>query len=227
VRGAIILAGGESRRMGKPKALVPFSYSGVPLVRWVTKELLAITDERVVVARTPLARRLSRVFIPNEARVVSDRLKVQTPLAGLQAGAASLRSDYVAVVPCDVPLLRQVLIEALFRRALGRDAAIPRWPDGRIEPLVAVYQREALLAATQASVAGGDWSAHGMIARLRDPRFVDTESLRRYDSTLGSFTNVNTPEELAAAEARLIEEVRGDATQRRTNSKFAPRPRRR
>jgi len=219
VRGAIILAGGTSRRMGRPKALVRFL--DVPLVQWMVRTVRPVAPEVIVVARPSLARRLSHLPLEGEARIIRDRVRVRGPLAGLLAGAASVGGEYVAALACDLPLLQVPLLRALFREARGRDAAVPRWPGGRIEPLGAVYRRVPLLAAARASLRSGDWALQDVVARLRNPRFVDTDSLRPFDESLVSFTNVNTLEELERAERRYHEDVlRGS-----TSPRFASPPR--
>lgn len=191
----MVLAGGPSHRLGHPKALA--SFRGRPLIAHVLAAAREVATEVVVVSRGRLAADIGAV-VP-DVRVVLDTLRVRSPLVGLLAGARALRSPYVAALACDLPLYRPRVLRQMFAFARGHDAAIPRWPDGRIEPLAAVYGRSALLAATRRSLAAGQRSNHDMIGHLPHIRYVSTETLRRVDPRLRSFTNVNTPEDLARA----------------------------
>ena len=195
MRGAIVLAGGSSRRMGRPKALVPVG--GEPLVRRVATVAQAVADEVVVASRGRLAKRIESVLPPG-VRVVRDRRRIRTPLAGLEAGARASHAPYVAVLACDLPFLREGILRHLFRKARGGDAAVPQWPDGRIEPLAAVYRRFSLRAAVLASLRAGERSNVEMISRLHRVRFVPTSALRNVDPRLRSFRNINTRADLAA-----------------------------
>jgi molybdopterin-guanine dinucleotide biosynthesis protein A len=195
-RGAIVLAGGPSERLGRPKALVRFG--GVPLVLRAASAAFAVSEDVVVVSRGPLAGQIQEILFAGP-RVVRDQMRARSPLVGLLAGAEALRTETVAAIACDLPFIRPSLLSRLFREARGHDAAVPRWPDGRVEPLVAVYRRVALLRALRSSLAAGDRSNLAMLARLRDVRFVPVGSLRSLDPGLRSFVNVNTPRDLARA----------------------------
>jgi molybdopterin-guanine dinucleotide biosynthesis protein A len=151
----------------------------------------------VIVGRGNSMARLHRAF--PLAHVVRDQGHIQSPLVGLLAGAAALRSTYLAALPCDLPFLRPAILRHLFFAAKGHDAAIPRWPDGRIEPLVAVYKREPMSLAAQRALDAGERSNQSMIRRLADVRYVDVARLRSADPHLASFVNVNTPADLVRA----------------------------
>jgi len=195
MRGAIILAGGPSRRLGRTKALIRIGSS--TLIERVSRAARTVVDEVVVVSRGTVAEAI-QAEAP-EVRVIRERARIQTPLVGLRAGARALHADRVAALGCDLPFLRPRLLDRLFREARNVDAAIPRWPDGTVEPLVAVYRRVSLLAATEAALAARGRSNQAMIGRLRRVRFVPVDALRRFDRDLRSFVNVNTPGDLARA----------------------------
>src|SRR4030067_1274178 len=87
----------------------------------------------------------------------------------------------------------------LFELCVGRSAVIPRWPNGQIEPLHAVYQVAPAMAAAEAAVAAGRLDMRGMIERLRGVRFVSTLAIQEFDPELRSFFNINTPLDLKNA----------------------------
>ena len=211
MRGAIVLAGGPSRRLGRPKAFLEIE--GLPLVLRVVSAAKSVAPDVVVVSRGGIASRLENLVVG--VRVVRDARRIQTPLIGLLAGATALRAGYVAALACDLPFLEPAVLSRLFSEARGHDAALPRWPNGQNEPLVAVYRRTALLAAVRASLLAGERSNQEMIGRLRDVSFVEVDSLRAADPALRSFVNVNTPEDLRRAR-RLARTTPGRAGRPRT-----------
>jgi len=200
VRGAIVLAGGPSRRMGRAKPLI--KVAGVPLVVRVVHAAREAAAEVVVVTKTTQAGSL-RPVLPDGVALRTDIGRIQSPLVGFAAGADALTSEYVAFLPCDLPLLSPVLLYALFTAAEGHDAAIPKWPDGRIEPMVAVYLRSPARDAAKEALEAGDRANTDLIRRLLDVAYIPVEELRAVDPGLDSFVNVNTPEDLKAVERRL------------------------
>ncbi len=200
MRGAIVLAGGPGRRMGRAKPLV--RAAGVPLVVRVVRAASAAATEVVVVTKEAQIPRL-RLVLRGEVEIVRDEGSVQSPLVGFAAGASALAMEYVAFLPCDLPLLSPAVLTSLFDAAVGHDAAIPRWPDGRIEPMVAVYRRAPALDAARAALDAAERANTDMIKRLPDVRYVPVDELRPMDPDLDSFMNVNTPADLRAVELRL------------------------
>lgn len=200
MRGAIIAAGGPSRRMGRPKALLPVL--GVPLVLRVVEAVAQVVQEIVIASKAPESAMI-RSLVPPEIRVVDDERGEQSPLVALITGARAISARDVAYLGCDHPLLAPKILEALFEAGGEYDAAIPRWPDGRIEPMVAVYGRERTLAAAIDAVDSRRFANTDMISRLPRVRYVPTEDLRWYDPHLDSFVNVNSPADVAEAEQRL------------------------
>lgn len=207
MRGAIVLAGGRGERLGREKASVPVG--GIPLLLRVVRVVRRVADDVVVVGKPQQLREL-RDLAGEDVRVIADTREEQTPLVGFVSGAAALSTAYAAFLGCDLPFLSEEILDLLFQAAFDVDAVIPRWPDGRIEPMEAVYQREQASSAAHAAIRDGLFANSDMIARLRKIRYVNVEGLRALDPHLDSFLNVNTPKDLAAAEARAKRRTRGD-----------------
>ena len=200
MRGAIVLAGGPGRRMGGVKALV--ALAGEALVLHVLRAAGKVVGELAVVTKPSMAGDLARALPPG-TRIVEEPTEVQSPLVGLVAGARAIRADYVAYLACDLPLLRPRVLDLLFSRAAGHDGAVPRWPDGKIEPMASVLRREAALAAAASALDAGRYANTDMLAGLGDIRYVPMEEIRPIDPDLESFINVNTAEDLREAERRI------------------------
>jgi len=189
-RAAVILCGGKSSRMGRPKALLPFGPE--PLLVRVLRACGEACAELVVVA----APGQELPPLPAGAHVVRDAMEGQGPLEGLAAGLAAVRAPAAFCVSCDAPFLRPALVERMFD-ALGKAAAVQAVVNGRVEPLGAVY-RTALAGKAARLVREGrrkvvEIAVGEEIREMREPE------LRAADPDLSSFRNCNTPEEYARA----------------------------
>jgi molybdopterin-guanine dinucleotide biosynthesis protein A len=142
----LVLAGGESRRMGRTKAWLEVGET--TLLRWVTERLAPDFSEVIVSFAEP---EQVREHVPY--RIVFDRIPSAGPLAGLEAGLNAAQNDVVFAVACDMPYVTRELAEMAVVASHGCDAAIPRI-DGRPEPAAAAYRRSALGPITTALDAG-------------------------------------------------------------------------
>jgi molybdopterin-guanine dinucleotide biosynthesis protein A len=180
----VILAGGESRRMGRTKGLLPIG--NVTLIETVLARVREACAAVFLVTNTPeLYRQLG---VP----MVADALPDRRSLVGIYTGL--LRAGGPAFVcGCDMPFLNPALIRHLGALVEGVDAVVPHH-GGEYEPLHAVYT-PACLDPIRRCLARGDRNT----AFLRDVRVrvVEVEEIRRFDPSLRSFINVNTPEDYA------------------------------
>jgi molybdopterin-guanine dinucleotide biosynthesis protein A len=142
----LVLAGGESRRMGRTKAWLEVGETS--LVRWLVERLAPAFDEVVVSFARP-----EQVEELLPYRLVFDRKPSAGPLAGLEAGIIAARNEVTFAIACDMPYVTQDVAEMAVAASHGCDAAIPRI-DGRAEPACAAYRRSALPAITAALDAG-------------------------------------------------------------------------
>lgn len=142
----LVLAGGDSRRMGRTKAWLEVGET--TLLRWVVDRLAPAFSEVVVSFAQP-----EQVHEHLPYRLVFDRKPSAGPLAGLEAGLGAARSDVTFAVACDMPYVTREIAEMAVAASAGCDAAIPRI-DGRAEPTCAAYRRSALAHITAALDAG-------------------------------------------------------------------------
>lgn len=185
---ALILAGGPSRRFGGEKAL--FTLNGKPMISRVVEEMSKISDELAISCRTG-SRTYERMF-PG-VKIIQDKYDGKGPMVGLVSALPEISAEYVAVVPCDSPRIRSDVVKFLFERAKGHDAAVPRWPNGYIEPLQAIYNTRRLLEAVLSLWGRGTMKLSAMLEGLRNVIFVPTDELREIDPRLETFLNVNYP----------------------------------
>jgi len=197
---AIILAGGTSRRLGPNKALIPLA--GRPLILHVLDRISPVVDETVVVGSADQHDAL-RGLLGCGARVITDGPGPRSPLAGALSGFEAARGGLSLLLPCDAPFVSGEVAVFLLDACFRRDAVIPRWPNGYIEPLQAVYRTRPAAEAARKALEGGGLDMRSMIGRLGRVRYVSTGVLRAIDPDLRTFFNVNTPEDLRRAESLL------------------------
>jgi molybdopterin-guanine dinucleotide biosynthesis protein A len=196
-----IQAGGESRRMGQDKGLVPFL--GKPLIQRVIERLSPIADEIIITTNQPEAYRF--LGLP----LFTDLAPGRGALGGLYTALSGAGQPLVGVVACDMPFVCADLLAAQ-RAALiesGKDIAVPRL-DGGLEPFHAVYRRQTCLPHIQAALEADKWRADAWFAKV-GLCFFDQPELLSFDPDLLCFSNVNTPEELAAAEQLALQQQGG------------------
>lgn len=190
--GGIVLCGGRSSRMGRPKVRLPFA-DELMLPRVV--RLLSEVVAPVVVAA---AADQDLPPLPPHVILTRDPEPDRGPVQGLAAGLSSLPAAVEAayVSGCDVPLLRPAFVRRMIDLLGEASACVPQ-VDGRLHPLAAVYRREILPVAEQLLRAGT--LRLGDLVRSVPSRLVTAEELRDVDPDLNSLRNLNTPEDYAAA----------------------------
>jgi molybdenum cofactor guanylyltransferase len=193
-RGAIILCGGASTRMGRDKAWLPFGPGEVMLERVARLLGEAVPGDRIVCVAAA-EQKLPR--LPERVRVVRDRIPDRGPLAGLATGLAAFEAgDALFVAGCDVPLLVPAFAARMFD-LLGEHEIAVAQDGGRCHPLCAVYRARVLLVA-ESLLAAGERSLVSLVERC-DTLRVPVEELRRADPNLWSLENCNTPEDYERA----------------------------
>ncbi len=197
MRGALVLCGGRSVRMGRDKAMLPFGWE--TLLQRVVRIVSPLVSEVLVVAHADQAL----PTLPDAVRVVHDEVEDQGPLGGLQAGLRQATADALYVTGCDVPFLAPALVELMFD-ALG-DAEIAVADEGGFaHPLAAVYRRSVLPVVEQ--LLAEDRRRPLFLFNEVETVRVGADSLREADPQLLSLENLNTPEAYQDALALLDDE---------------------
>ncbi|MCG8449481.1 MAG: molybdenum cofactor guanylyltransferase [Pirellulales bacterium] len=190
MRGAIVLCGGKSSRMGYPKAMLPFGQERM-LQRVVRLVSTVVTPEHIVVVAAP---RQELPPLPREVTVAHDRREGRGPLEGLAAGLATLgkRVDAAYATSCDVPLLLPQLVVQMFELLGDYDVAVPQ--DEKFHhPLAACY-RVSVLQQVENLLAADRLRPQFLFDEV-NTRKVPVEALRTVDAELASLRNLNTPDD--------------------------------
>jgi molybdenum cofactor guanylyltransferase len=196
-KGAIILCGGKSSRMGHDKATLPFGPE-LMLQRVVRSIGEAIRFENMVVVAAP-----NQLLpeLPASVTVAHDAQEYRGPLAGLATGMRALadRVDAAYVTACDVPLLVPAFVDRMFELLGDFEIAVP--VDGQFHhPLAAVY-RMTVLPAIRRLLDAGQMRPRFLFGEV-PTREIPVSELRQVDPTLTTLQNLNSwPDYVAALTA--------------------------
>jgi molybdopterin-guanine dinucleotide biosynthesis protein A len=185
---AVILTGGKSSRMGRPKALLPFA--GEPLIAHVVRNLKIIFAEAVVVA----APEQELPSLP--AVLVRDAVAYQGPVSGIYHGLKASTAEVCFVTSCDAPFLNLQLIANLLSWISDYDVVVPYWQK-RFQPLHAAYRR-SVAPLLREQLERGEMRPISLYPKVRT-REIHEEEIRRIDPEGLSFLNMNSPEDYDTA----------------------------
>lgn len=195
--GGVVLCGGQSSRMGRPKAWLPFG-DELMLPRGV--RLLAEVVKPIVVVASPDQ---NLPFLPPEIEIVHDAQRGRGPLQGLVAGLEALRgrADAAYVSSCDVPFLQPAFVRRLIE-LLGDWAICVPEVGGYRHSLAAVYRIE--IAAVAARLLSEDRLRSSLLFEEAATRFVQPEELADVDPTFQTLRNLNAMSDYEAAVRELF-----------------------
>ncbi|MHC1563943.1 MAG: molybdenum cofactor guanylyltransferase [Candidatus Hecatellaceae archaeon] len=207
VRGVLVLAGGESRRLKVPcKALLDFG--GKPLIARVVSQALKVSSLIVVSLAKNASLEAFQEVLPSGVELVKDRFEGLGPLEGFRHGMrrlGELGAEYALALACDLPFLNAEALGFMLGEAekLKAEALIPRWPNGFTEALHSVYQPEPMSKASSEALNAGQHLIMDAVKRLKRVFYLDVDGLRRFDPQLLTLTNINTRQDLEEALAKL------------------------
>lgn len=180
---AIVLAGGQSRRFGADKALLPLN--GQPLILHTVERLAALSDDVVVVTNSATVY----AGLGLNARLIGDERPGEGSLMGIYSGLNAARHPNALVVACDMPFLNPLLLRFMLSLEEGADVVIPRL-GGMAEPLHAIYGK-ACLGPIARLLEQGVRQIIAFFPEVR-VRFVEEAEIDLIDPQHLSFFNVNT-----------------------------------
>lgn len=185
----VILAGGESKRMGTPKHLL--STPAGTMLELICQQLSPQFKETLVVGRDPI-----RSLSPG-VRFIKDARPEKTPLVGIYSALLCANTSLCFIVACDMPFVKPQVVQRLYEHTENADVSVPLI-DSYYEPLCAFY-RSSALAAVERALDHGQRKVTAIYDGLRVCA-VDESILRTVDRELVSFINLNTPRELSYLE---------------------------
>lgn len=191
-----IQAGGESRRMGRDKALVPLL--GKPMIVHVYERVKSLADE--VLVTTNRYSDFDFLGVP----IFKDLVTGRGALGGLYTALKAAKNPVVAVVACDMPFANPGLFSAAQDRLVDEhvDAVIPRTENG-LEPLHAVYRRKTCIPAVEWALESGEWKVISWLNMVA-ASFIEQQEIIIHDPEQIAFWNMNTEEDLIRAQEFML-----------------------
>jgi len=182
---AVLLVGGESRRMGQDKATI--SFRGRPLWQHQLDLLREMEPlELFVSAQTDPPWR------PDDVEFLADALPSRGPLSGIAAALSRTASDHLLSLAIDMPFMSHDYLRELFQQTRPGCGVVPMI-DNRAEPMAAIYPREAHVDVIGA-LSGSDFSLQLLVRELIAAEKLQAIQISGQERFL--FRNLNEPKDL-------------------------------
>lgn len=183
---AIVMAGGDSDRMGCDKRMLPID--GRPMIQIIYEQLRGTFSQILISANESE----SLAFLG--AKIVRDRTAGQGPLMGIASALEVSANEFNFVVACDIPRIDLRYVRQMLAEAKDADMVVPTRGQGNFEPLFAVYRKSALQAINQ-TLLSGSRKISDVFARCK-VRYIDLGDTEW-------FANLNTMAEYEAFRRKL------------------------
>jgi molybdopterin-guanine dinucleotide biosynthesis protein A len=199
MKSAVILAGGKSTRMGINKCTVLFH--GKPLIYWPISLLKEVVDEVIISVSMNNDASALKNYFKEDVSIINDEQSDFGPLMGILSSFRGAQGEFVALAPCDSPLIQVGLYERLFELARGNEGAVPM-VNGFWEPLHGVYKRESMISAINKVIKNGKARPIDTYEFLNIQKLTQDE-IMTFDPSLASFVNINFLSDLQKASGML------------------------
>jgi molybdopterin-guanine dinucleotide biosynthesis protein A len=187
----IILAGGQNTRFsGTNKALI--RVGGRCILDGIYDVFSELFEEIILVTNDPIQ------YLEWDLNIVTDLFPIRSSLTGIHSGLFYMTDSYGFVAACDTPFLKKELVKTILDSIEpGVDIVIPETSKG-LEPLCSVYSKRCLKPVEQ-QLTQQQLKIRQVFQKVRVKKLPEP-ILRKADPDLLSFSNINTPEDLARAE---------------------------
>jgi len=201
-----ILIGGKSTRFGSDKGL--FEYHGKSLISYQLETLTQNNYDIFLVAHSKQQtqayidkidiRQVMGFIIDNNSPLLD--LNLHTPMKGLYSAYKELKDigyEKAFTLSCDLPLINLEVIEFMINQSIGYDCCIPRWNNGFLEPLFAIYPIKEAYKKALENLKNHTYKLTNIISDKWKINFLSVEdSIKQFDENLLTFLNINTPEDI-------------------------------
>jgi molybdopterin-guanine dinucleotide biosynthesis protein A len=178
----LLLAGGESRRMGRDKATIEFKEQ--PLWKRQLELLRALIPEEIFVSA-----RTAPAWLPGDVELLLDDPPSRGPLSGLTKALVTLRTTHLIALAVDMPFMTSDELGRLLEQVTEGCGIVPIIGN-HAEPLAAIYPAEAG-SDFQAALAGRDYSLQTVVHQLAATGKVKLRPVAETDAQL--YRSVNEP----------------------------------
>jgi molybdopterin-guanine dinucleotide biosynthesis protein A len=181
--------------MGEAKGLLPFE--GTSMIEHILRQVNDLGDEILVIANDLEA--YAHIDVP----VLPDLERGLGALGGVYSALSYTAYDFVMVLACDMPFVNRGLYKYAMSLVAGYDAVVPIVKSGRAEPFRSIFAK-ACLGSIAATIDAGERRVTSFLPLVRT-RYLQRDEVKRFDPSLISFFNVNSPTDLAQARSLALE----------------------
>lgn len=195
-----ILAGGASSRMGRRKS--EMMLGGKSFVERARESLSEVAQNIRAVGKREVGDRDQTIEWIED--LTADE---PSSMLGLITALTHCEKSWAIVLACDLPFVSSALLSRLrsFRNS-SVDAVVLVQPDGRLQPLCALFRREPCLQQATKLIKEGNRSLHALVKRLNS-RYVEFDEIKDIEGSDLFFFNINTPDDFERAKAILAESL--------------------
>jgi molybdopterin-guanine dinucleotide biosynthesis protein A len=199
----VILIGGKSTRFGSDKGI--FEFIGKPLISYQLETLYKYERDIFLVAHAQeqIDAYKEKITFPDIVSFITDNMEMiedkdlRTPMIGLYSAfkeLSKLNYEKAFTFSCDSPLIKSEVVDLLLKQAEGYDCYIPRWENGFIEPLFAIYPIKEAFEQAKQSLRNKTYKLTNLINENWKVNYVPIEyDIQPLDENLITFINVNGP----------------------------------
>lgn len=203
----VILIGGKNIRFGNESAAV-LDVLGKPLILHQIETLSKFDEDVFLVANSEyqINSYYREINFPRDINFIVDDTEiigesdVRTPMLGIYSGFKELNIlgfKKGFLLSGDMPLIKPEVIELLIKEVEGYDCCIPRWNNGFLEPLFAIYPVEKTYELAKKTIQEKNYSLNSIIDKTWNINYISVEeSIKPLDLNLIGLLNVNGPIDL-------------------------------
>ncbi len=175
----VVLAGGESSRMGEEKSLMQFRKQ--QLINFSISALQPYCSEILISSSKDIHQKFS-------CRIIADEFQKIGPIAGIHSALKNSKTDYIIILPCDSPMVKPQFVQYLISQIEENDKAIvPQYQENK-EPLFSIYHK-SILAVVESQISNRDYRLTHLLDQVKAKVIEVTDR--------SCFVNINTPEDFS------------------------------
>ncbi len=203
----VILIGGKNIRFGNESAAV-LDVLGKPLILHQIETLSKFDEDVFLVANSEyqINSYYREINFPRDINFIVDDTEiigepdVRTPMLGIYSGFKELNDlgfEKGFLLSGDMPLIKPEVIELLIKEVEGYDCCIPRWNNGFLEPLFAIYPVEKTYELAKKTIQEKNYALNSIIDKTWNINYISVEeSIKPLDQNLVGLININGPIDL-------------------------------
>ena len=203
----VILIGGKNIRFGYESAAV-LNILGKPLILHQIETLSKFDEDVFLIAHSEyqINSYYKKINFPRDIKFIIDDTEIlgeaelRTPMLGVYSGFKELKRlgfEKGFLLSGDMPLIKPKVIEFMINSVKGYDCSIPRWHNGYLEPLFAIYPVKSTFELAKKSIQERNYAFNKVIDKSLHINYISVEeSIKPLDLNLVSLINVNGPIDL-------------------------------